>query len=248
MAAITAVVGTAVAIGAGAVADAKAKKAADKAKSAKDSAEIEMNKAIADRQDITNPYAGITDLTSLASDLAGQITNPFENLQVSTAAAEMQAEEADIALANTLDTLEQTGASAGGATALAMAALKSKQGVAATIEKQEAQNAQQKAQGEQHAIDARVTATERYQDLSIEQGERAQDAAAQGEVFQFQAQEARSNADIARYTGMYQGFAQQENNARIAGVNAWGSVAGAVGGIATSTIGAGNTANFKINS
>ena len=35
----------------------------------------------------------------------------------------MQAEEADIALANTLDTLRATGASAGGATALAQAAL-----------------------------------------------------------------------------------------------------------------------------
>ena len=231
MAAIAAV-GLAVAVGAGAVADAKAKKAAGKAKDAKLKAETEMNNAIRDRQDITNPYAGITDLTSLASDLAGQITNPFENLQVSTAAAEMQAEEADIALANTLDTLEQTGASAGGATALAMAALKSKQGVAATIEKQEAQNAQLKAQGEQHAIGARVAATERYQDLAIEQGERVQDATAQGEVFQFQAQEARSNADIARYTGMYQGFAQQENQARIAGVNAWGQVAGAAGNIA----------------
>jgi len=84
----------------------------------------------------------VTDLSGLASDLASQITNPFENLQVSTAAAEMQAEESDIALANTLETLEQTGASAGGATALAMAALKSKQQVSASIEQQEARNAQ----------------------------------------------------------------------------------------------------------
>ncbi len=231
MAAIAAV-GLAVAVGAGAVADAKAKKAADKAKNAKNDAQTLMNAAIRDRQDITNPYAGITDLSTLASNLAGQIQNPFENLQVSTAAAEMQAEEADIALANTLDTLEQTGASAGGATALAMAALKSKQGVAATIEEQEAKNAELKARGEQHAIDARVRATERYQDVAIEEGARMQDAQAQGEIFQFQAQEARSNADIARYTGMYQGFAQQENQARIAGVNAWGQVAGAAGSIA----------------
>ena len=71
--------------------------------------------------------------------MSSQITNPFNTITVSTAAAEMQNEETDIALANTLDTLEQTGASAGGATALAMAALKSKQGVAATIDKQEAE-------------------------------------------------------------------------------------------------------------
>ena len=100
-----------------------------------------MDQAIADRQDIINPYAGVTDLSGLASDLSSMISNPFENLQVSTAAAEMQAEETDIALANTLQTLEQTGASAGGATALAMAALKSKKDVAASIESQEAENA-----------------------------------------------------------------------------------------------------------
>ena len=54
--------------------------------------------------------------------------------------AEMQIEEADIALANTLDTLRATGAGAGGATALAQAALQSKKGVAASIEQQESQN------------------------------------------------------------------------------------------------------------
>jgi hypothetical protein len=52
------------------------------------------------------------------------ITNPYENLGVATQAAEFQAEQADIALANTLDTLLATGAGAGGATALAQAALR----------------------------------------------------------------------------------------------------------------------------
>ena len=60
----------------------------------------------------------------------------------------MQAEEADIALANTLDMLRSTGASAGGATALAQAALQSKRGVSANIEQQEAQNQKLRAQGE----------------------------------------------------------------------------------------------------
>jgi hypothetical protein len=58
----------------------------------------------------------------------------------------MQAEQSDIALANTLDTLRQTGA--GGATALAQAALKSKQGISATIQQQEAQNQRLQAQGQ----------------------------------------------------------------------------------------------------
>ena len=229
-------VGAAVAVTAGAIADGKAHKAARKARNAKQEAKFKLEATLQDRQDIINPYAGITDLSGLASDLSSQITNPFNNLQVSTAAAEMQAEESDIALANTLDTLEMTGASAGGATALAMAALKSKKGVAASIEEQEAKNAQLRAEGERHAIDARVTATERYQDVAIEQGARAEDAAAQGEIFQFQAEEARTNADLARYQEMYQGFAKQQNQAQIAGVQAWGQVATSVGNMASSAM------------
>lgn len=62
----------------------------------------------------------------MASDLSGMASNAYSNLSVATQAAEMQAEEADIALANTLDTLRATGSSAGGATALAQAALQSK--------------------------------------------------------------------------------------------------------------------------
>jgi len=246
MAAVTAIVGTAVAIGAGAIADGKAHKAMRSARSRKRAAYNNMQTAIADRQDITNPYAGISDLSDLASDLAGQIQNPFENLQVSTAASEIAAEEADISLANTLDFMEQTGASAGGATALAMAALKGKKDVAASIEEQEAKNAELKARGEQHAIDARVRATERHQDILIEQGEREQNATAQGELFQFQAQEARTNADINMYSAQYQGFANQQNNARLAGANAWAQTASAVGNIASSTISAGSSADFDL--
>ena len=235
MAVATAVAAAAV-IGAGAVASAKAKKAEEKAAGEKSDAKTGMLAAIRDRQDIINPYAGITDLSGLASDLSSQITNPFNNLQVSTAAAEMQAEEADIALANTLDTLEMTGASAGGATALAMAALKSKKGVAASIEEQEAKNAELRARGEQAMIQQKVQATTRYQDVAIEQGARAEDAAAQGEIFQFQAEEARTNADLARYQEMYQGFAKQQNQAQIAGVQAWGQVATSVGNMTSSAM------------
>ena len=74
----------------------------------------------------------------MAKDLSGMVSNPYANLGVATQAAEIQIEEADIALANTLDTLRATGASAGGATALAQAALQSKKGVSANIEQQEA--------------------------------------------------------------------------------------------------------------
>ena len=202
-----------------------------------------MDQAIDDRQDIINPYAGVTDLSGLASDLASQITNPFENLQVSTAAAEMQAEESDIALANTLETLEQTGASAGGATALAMAALKSKQQVSASIEKQEAQNAQMKAQGEQAAQQQRVAATTRFQNVQIEQGQRVQDADIAGEIFQYQAQEARTNADINMYNSMYQGFAANQAQASMASASSIGAIGGNITSLATSLITPGGLLN-----
>tara|TARA_Y100000114_G_scaffold151596_1_gene168567 strand:+ start:5614 stop:6516 length:903 start_codon:yes stop_codon:yes gene_type:complete len=85
-----------------------------------------------ERQQIINPYQNLT--------------NPFENLQVATKAAEIKADQTDIALANTLDAVRKS--SAGGATALAQAALASKQGIAADIEKQEVQNARLRAQGQ----------------------------------------------------------------------------------------------------
>ena len=87
------------------------------------------------RQDLENPFANMS--------------NPYENLAVATKAAEIQMEQTDQALANTLDTLRETGAAAGGATAIANAALKSKQGVAASIEKQEVDNQRLQAQGQQ---------------------------------------------------------------------------------------------------
>jgi len=102
------------------------------------------------------------------------MTNPFANLSVATQAAEMQMQQTDQALANTLDTLRATGSSAGGATALARAAAQSKQGVAASIEAQEVNNEKLRAQGQQ--------ALERTQ--------------TEGEMFRFQNQEAREDEKI----------------------------------------------------
>ena len=96
------------------------------------------------RQEIYNPFANLT--------------NEAKKVGVATQAAKFQAEQADIALANTLDTMRASGYGAGGATALAQMALKSKQGISADIQKQELTNAkniastqmkinEQKAQG-----------------------------------------------------------------------------------------------------
>lgn len=239
MAVIAAAVGAASSVIGGAVTAGKQHREMRRQRSLKREAKYKMEQAILDRQDIINPYAGVTDLSGLASDLASQITNPFENLQVSTAAAEMQAEESDIALANTLETLEQTGASAGGATALAMAALKSKQQVSASIEQQEAKNAEMKAQGEANAQAQRVVATTRFQDVQIEQGQRVQDADIAGEIFQYQAQEARTNADINMYNSMYQGFAANQAQASMASAASTNQIFNNVTNLATGVVSAG---------
>ncbi len=148
------------------------------------------------RQKVINPYSNTKDLSSLAKDLSGKLSNPYANLSVATGASKMQAEEADIALANTLDTLRSSGASAGGATALAQAALQSKKGVAANIEQQEASNEKMRAQGEQYLQQAEMGEQRRLQQIQISEGQRTQQADAAGRSFQFNAQERRKDAQI----------------------------------------------------
>jgi hypothetical protein len=80
--------------------------------------------------------------------MAKPIYNPYQNLSVATKANEIKQQETDQALANTLDTIRELGYGAGGATALARAAQKSKLGIAADIEKQEVANEQLKGKGE----------------------------------------------------------------------------------------------------
>jgi len=126
-----------------------------------------LNRLESSRQQIINPYQGVADVSALAKDLSGKVTNPFANLSVATKAAEIQMEQSDIALANTLDTLRATGAGAGGATALAQAALQSKQGVAASIESQEAQNEKLRAEGQQQMEQAQLADAQRIQQLQI---------------------------------------------------------------------------------
>ena len=184
----------------------------------------------ANRQAVINPYEGTKSLASLATDLSGEFTNPFDNLGVATQAAEMQVAEADIALANTLDTLRATGASAGGATALAQAALKSKQGVAASIEQQEAKNEQLKAQGEAQLQTQRVAEKQRQQGIQISEGQRVQQADAMGQQFKYNAQEARTNQKLNRIAGQQ---AQAQQAAAQAAADGSAAMAGAFSGISS---------------
>ena len=90
-----------------------------------------------------------TNAGQLQRGSATGLSNVFNNLQVSTAGAEMAAQEADQSLAASQDLAAQAGTGAGGATALAAAAAKSKQGISADIDRQVKSNEQMRAQGEQ---------------------------------------------------------------------------------------------------
>ncbi len=167
------------------------------------------------RQEIINPYEN-------TKDLSGMITNPFANLQVATKAAEFAASEKDISLATTLDTLRATGAGAGGATALAQAAARSKAGIAAGIEKQEAMNTRLRAQGEQ-----------RMQQIKMSEAARLQAADAKGKSFMFGAREGRQMQQLDRVSAQAAGAEKQAaaygNQARSMFGSALGSAAGLLG-------------------
>ena len=210
----------------------QADKAAGRASRGAATAQREIDATKAARAVIPNPYANVKDLSSMAKDLSGNLSNPFASLGVATQAAEMQIEEADIALANTLDTLRATGASAGGATALAQAALKSKQGVSSSIETQEAQNEKLRAQGQQQLDQLKMSEQQRVQTIQIKEGQRTQMAEAKGKIFEYEKDEERNVADLDRASGVLRQQKQMEADANAA-------KAGALTGIATGLAGLG---------
>ena len=231
--------GAALTIGGGLFGAGKARKARRAATAEKKKQEAKLANLEKNRQAVVNPYSGVTDLSSMAKDLSGNLSNPYANLGVSTQAAEMQIEEADIALANTLDTLRATGASAGGATALAQAALQSKKGVAASIEQQEARNEEMKAQGEQALQQQKISEQQRLQNISISEGQRVQTAEAAGKQFVFQTKEDRTNADLDRASGQQTQARQSIADANAAKASAIGGGLSALGSVAGSVVAAG---------
>ena len=237
MAAFTAIAGTALSvIGAASQAN-QGRKAAGRARDAQEAARLELAAIKKRRKPITNPYANSKDLSSLATDLSGQINNPFASLGVATQAAEIQIEQADIALANTLDTLRATGASAGGATALAQAALQSKKGVSASIESQEAANEKLKAQGAQQLQQMKMSEQQRLQSISISEGQRMQAADAQGKQFMFSAEEQRINMDLNRAAGQETQASQNLIDANTATMGGYASAITAFGTVAAASMG-----------
>ena len=248
MAAISAAVGLGVSLIGGAVSAHQASQAAKGAANDAARARAEMAAIKAARQPITNPYANTKDVSSMAKDLSGMITNPYANLGVATQAAEMQAEEADIALANTLDTLRATGASAGGATALAQAALRSKKDISASLEAQEAQNEKLRAQGEAEKNQMKMAEAQRLQTVQMTEAQRVQSADAAGKQFMFAAQEDRTNMDLGQSAGALQQAMQNEASAKAGEAAAWsGAIQGvgsALGGLAGGLGGGGGGGNI----
>ena len=211
--------------------------AADRRKATAALVSIEKN-----RQKVINPYENVSDLSSLAKDLTGNMSNPMASLSVSTAGAEMQAEQADISLANTLDTLRATGAGAGGATALAQAALQSKKGVAASIEGQEAANEKMRAQGEQQLQTRQNNEQVRLQDTQISEGKRTQKADILGKTLKVEKQEARDNdkiADLRRARDTAKAREIGAYNARTRMGSVVGGLARGIGSAASSAMSAG---------
>jgi len=168
------------------------------------------------RQEIINPYDNV-------ESLADNMSNPFTQLGVATQATAMQVEQTDIALANSLDQLRQTGGGAGGATALAQAALQSKKGVAADIESQEKANDDKRIQGEATLQRQQIAEEKRMQEVDV-----------MGQKFVYSETEQREQQQLDRVSGQLaaaQGAraqAQRDQTAAITG--AIGSVASIAGG------------------
>lgn len=133
------------------------------------------------RQQIYNPMAGLT--------------NEMEKVGVATQAAKFQAQEADLALANTLDTMRASGMASGGATALAQAALRSKAGISADIQKQELTNARASATAQQQLnsqkAEGQMWAWQQQEVRDMQQLDRAQNLADK-----FEAQEMYNEAQM----------------------------------------------------
>ena len=195
---------------------------ANKSKNAIEDYQTKLDNIEKSRQQIVNPYANVT--------------NPFANMQVATKAAEMQAEQADISLANTLDNLRQTGA--GGATALAQAALRSKQGITANIQKQEAQNQKLRASGEQQLQQVQLNEARRVQAGLMGEAKRIQDVEVQAKDLEFRRKEQREMEQLDRKQAQITGAAAQQASASAQKAGAISAGIGAVGNIASAGIAA----------
>lgn len=156
------------------------------------------NKASNMEQDVIAAANAVDDLVdnrqeiyNAAGDIRAmkaQLSNSYANLGVATKAAEMQAQQSDVALANMMEGMLTTGTSAS-ATALAQAAAKSKQGISASIEQQEVQNQKLVAQGDEKLQQQRMS----LEQAAIGAEQQAWQLAEGREVFDINRQQAEAD-------------------------------------------------------
>jgi len=215
----------------------KRRRAARRAAQKKQMLEAKLGRLEKNRQSIINPYEGVKDLSNMAKDLSGMASNTMANLGVATQAAEMQIEQTDIALANTLDTLKATGSGAGGATALAQAALQSKKGVSASIENQEAANEKLKAEGQQKLEQIQMSEAGRIQGIQMSEAGRIQQAGVAGKQFVFSQKENREMQQLNRVSAQITGASQEQAAAQQAQASSQAGLMSGLGNIAGSYVG-----------
>jgi len=188
----------------------------------KDTQQAALDSLIEDRPEFENPYDNV-------SNQFENLSNPYANLTVATEAFKMQAEQADQALANSLDVMMETGQAAGGATALAQAALQSKRGIAASINAQEVQNKAMAAEGEA-SIQTQVA----------QGAQRLDEMRAQGDIVKQQDAINFHEMQMDRTAGLLDNAAQNEmdaKSARSAAIAGIGNSIASSAGIAVSALG-----------
>jgi len=156
--------------------------------------------------------------------LKSQVFNPYANLAVATQAADMQIEQTDQALANTLDSINRAGSGAGGATALAQMAAKSKAQISASLENQEVANQKLRLQGE---------ASAQAQRMALDQQALGAEASA------WNRQETRDLTSLDRLAGLGENmeqqaisYGQQATDSLMGGIESGISLGTSLGGMA----------------
>jgi len=172
-----------------------------------------------ERPDITNIYDSI-------QDTSGFLKNEYANLGVATKAAENEQEQVDITLANTLDMLRATGAGAGAATSMALAAMKGKQSISESLESQEAQNQKLRAQGEMQLNEARMAEAQRLQQAEVA-----------GAQWMFTQQDARKMQELNRAQALLDQERQQQQMYMNQSMAAYGQAIGGLGQLGGALIG-----------
>lgn len=189
-------------------------------------AQAEADRLANNRQDV---YNAAEDIRALKKGLY----NVYANVGVATQAAEMQQQQSDLALANMLEGQMAAGFGSAGATALAQAAARSKQGISANIEQQEAQNEKLRAQGEQQLQSQRM----QIEQMAIGAEQQAWQLEENREIFDIN--RAQAEADYMR--NQRQAYQDAATAAWMQGVS--GSASAASSGLSSGAIGGGSSGN-----